>query len=108
MAQPSPASLMRELNGAQNGMRKARQALVAVRQGAMDPEVGLKAGWEALQSATRVLAAVPLASADDDVMGRQIAVQRYATALLVRLRRLKRKGVAGLGDDDGDLGDDEA
>ena len=36
------------------------------------------------------MAGIPLAAADEAVMTRQLAVQRYATALLVRLRRLLR------------------
>ncbi len=34
------------------------------------------------------MAAIPLMAADDAVMTKQLAVERYATALLVRLRRL--------------------
>ena len=40
-------------------------------------------------------------------MTKQLSVQRYATALLVRLRRLARNEPAGLDDDDLDADDDE-
>jgi hypothetical protein len=45
------------------------------------------------------------------VLTRQLAVGRYATALLVRLRRLKRQGTAGLaesGDEDDDFSNDDS
>jgi hypothetical protein len=106
MAEPSPGEVLRQLNQAQNGMRKARQSLPLVRDGAIEPRNAIRAGWESLQAAHRVLAGVPLGAANDDVMARQIAAQRYATALLVRLRRLVRKGPGALEDLD-EAGEDE-
>jgi hypothetical protein len=53
------------------------------------------------------MAAIPRGAVDETVMTRQLAVQRYATTLLVRLRRLLRN--EGL-DPDGsalDLDDEE-
>jgi hypothetical protein len=46
---------------------------------------------------------------DDAVLTKQLALQRYATSLLVRLRRLKRSGSAGGGAaaDNDDVIDDE-
>ena len=37
-----------------------------------------------------MMAAIPAEAADDAVLTKQLAVERYATALLVRLRRIKR------------------
>jgi hypothetical protein len=107
MAEPTPGAALRQLQQAQNGLRKARQTLRQARTGDADPQSVLKHGWDSLTAAYRTLAGVPLAAADDDVMSRQIAVQRYATALLVRLRRLARKGPAALEADEDDDLDDE-
>jgi hypothetical protein len=51
------------------------------------------------------MAAIPAEAADDAVLTKQLAVGRYATALLVRLRRLKRRLTDG-GEDADDDGDD--
>jgi hypothetical protein len=50
----------------------------------------LRVGWESLTAAHRTLAGIPFVAVNDEVMSRQLAVQRYATGLLVRLRRLVR------------------
>jgi hypothetical protein len=103
MAEMTPGAVLRELQQAQAAMRKARQALRLARTGEADAQVVLRAGWEGLTRAHRTLAAIPLASASDEVMTRQIAVGRYATALLVRLRRLARNGPEALDDLDEEL-----
>ena len=48
-----------------------------------------EAGWASLAQAHRLMAEIPPEAADDAVLTKQLAVQRYATALLVRLRRLQ-------------------
>ena len=53
------------------------------------------AGWESLTQAHRIMAAISAEVVDDAVLTKQLALQRYATSLLVRLRRLKRSGSAG-------------
>ena len=69
------------------------------------------AGWASLSRAHGMMAAIPATAADDDVLTKQLAVERYATALLVRLRRIKRNQGAdgasnadddGFGDEDGE------
>ena len=88
MSEMSPGTALRQLQQAQAGLKKARQVL---RLAKSDPNASdriLEAGWESLGQAHRLLAAIPLAAADEAVMTKQLAVQRYATALLVRLRRL--------------------
>ena len=75
------------------GLKKARQALRVARPASGEPQAlhgALKVGWDSLAQAHRLLAAIPLDAATEPVMTRQLAVQRYATALLVRLRRLSR------------------
>ena len=109
MSDPSSGLVLRNLQHAQADMKKARQALTQVRKGSLRPEPVMALGWQSLLSAHKALAAVPLASATDDVMSRQIAVGRYATALLVRLRRLSRYGPGGLDETDAeDFEGDEA
>jgi hypothetical protein len=90
MTEMSPGTALRQLQQAQAGMKKARQAL---RLAKGDPEALHKVlgmGWASLMQAHRLLAAIPLEAANEPVMTRQLAVQRYATALLVRLRRIAR------------------
>ncbi|MEW4566508.1 hypothetical protein AB1L88_01445 [Tautonia sp. JC769] len=108
MAQKITSGLaLRQLQQAQQAMKKVRKGLVQIREA--DPadrpqlaETLLKAGWETLNRTYRDLAAIPLDAATEEVMLRQIAVQRYATALLVRLRRLVRNDLEGLGGPDDD------
>ncbi len=103
MPEMSPGSALRELQQAQAGLRKARELLKQVRDNPrLLPKV-FDAGWESLCRAHRIMAAIPAEAADDDVLTKQLAVERYATALLVRLRRIKRNpGTPGASaDDDG-------
>jgi hypothetical protein len=91
----SPGAALRQLQQAQAGLKKARQALQMVRE---DPEAGprvLRAGWQSLSQAHRLIAEIPLAAANEAVMTKQLAVERYATALLVRLRRVARNDYSG-------------
>jgi hypothetical protein len=106
MAEMSPGAVLRQLQQAQAGMKKARQVLVQARSVGASPEArqrALQVGWESLARAHRILAEVPLAAATEAVLTRQLAVQRYATALLVRLRRIVRNepgALEGLDDED--------
>ena len=71
------------------------------------PDAGkvLAVGWQSLAQCHRLLAEIPLDAANEPVMTKQLAVQRYATALLVRLRRISRNepGALDLGDDDDEI-----
>src|SRR5205823_2800158 len=101
----SPGAALRTIQQAQAGLRKARQVL---RLAKGDPDAArgaLKAGWESLAQAHRLLAAIPLEAATEPVMTKQLAAERYATALLVRLRRLVRNEPVDAGDLDDE--DDE-
>jgi hypothetical protein len=107
MPEMTPGATLRQLQQAQAGMKKARQAL---RLAAGDPSAAprvLHLGWESLVQAHRLIAAIPLAAANDAVMTKQLAVQRYATALLVRLRRLARHEYAATDADDVDFEDED-
>jgi len=105
MAEMSPGTALRQLHQAQAGLKKARQALRVAKH---DPNASrgiLKVGWESLANCHRLVAAIPLDAATEPVMTKQLAVQRYATALLVRLRRVARNDFGG--DDDDDLMDED-
>lgn len=106
MPEMSPGAALRQLQQAQAGLKKARQALRAAKG---DPHANrgvLKVGWESLAQAHRLMAAIPLEVATEPVMTKQLAVERYATALLVRLRRLLRNEPVGADDDFDDDGDE--
>src|SRR3954454_18841342 len=106
MPEMTSGTALRQLQQAQAGMKKARQAL---RLAKGDPQAAshlLKLGWESLAQAHRLAAAIPASAATEPVMTRQLAVQRYATALLVRLRRLVRREDLE-GDEDDEAFDDE-
>ena len=90
MPDASPGAVLRQLQQAQALMKKARQALAQARGGPADPQPLLKIGWESLTRTHAILAAIPLSAGNEAVMTKVLAVQRYATALLVRLRRIAR------------------
>ncbi len=104
----SPGTALRNLQQAQAGLKKVRQLLRLARESEtdVDPARILKAGWEGLAKAHRMLAEIPVDAATEPVMTRQLAVQRYATALLVRLRRLARNEPGALDGDDEVDGDE--
>jgi hypothetical protein len=105
MSEFSPGAALRQIQQAQAGLKKARQAL---RLAKGDPQASrgvLKLGWESLAQAHRLLAAIPLAAATEPVMTKLLAVQRSATALLVRLRRVVRNEVVE--DDEAEFGDQD-
>ncbi len=98
----TPGTALRNLTQAQAGLKKVRQLLRLARESGsdVDPARILKVGWEGLAKAHRMIAEIPVEAASEPVMTKQLAVQRYATALLVRLRRLARDESAGPDDDD--------
>lgn len=114
MAEMSSGTALRQVNQAQAALKKARRLLKETRGASADPDripPILKAGWAALAQCHRILAEVPLSAANEEVMTKQLAAQRYATALLVRLRRLARNDPAALDhfeDDDDEDALDEA
>jgi hypothetical protein len=105
----SPGTALRNLHQAQAGLKKIRLLLRLAREsgGDVDPGRIMKAGWEGLAKAHRMLAEIPVDAATEPVMTKQLAVQRYATALLVRLRRLARNEPGALEGED-EMDDDES
>jgi hypothetical protein len=100
MAEMSSGAALRGLRAVHGGLKKARQVL---RQAREDPRPSPKvfaACWDSLKEAHRLMAAIPASAADEAVLTQQLSVQRYATALLVRLRRLTKRGKIEADDDD--------
>jgi hypothetical protein len=103
----TPGAVLRDLQQAQAGLKKARALLKEVRTNPRLVPKAFEVGWESLKKAYRVMAEIPEAATDDDVLTKQLAVARYSTALLVRLRRIKRNPVNAEGLDDRDDFDDD-
>jgi len=106
MAEISSGTALRQLQQAHAALKKARQALRMARGDAEAAPGVMHVGWESLVLCHRLLAAIPLSAASEPVMTKQLSVQRYATALLVRLRRLARNEPAAADDDDSADDDD--
>lgn len=95
MAQMSSGAALRQVKQARAMLKKARQLMTQTRD---NPELIPKvvdACWESLAQSHKLMAEIPATAADEAVMTEQLATQRYATSLLVRLRRLKRHGDFG-------------
>src|SRR5262249_10032811 len=105
----SPGTTLRQLQQAQAGLKRARQILKQAKADAPAGPAVFEAGWASLSQAHRLMAEIPCEAVDDAVLTKQLAVQRYATALLVRLRRLHRhEGISPVADsDEDDRFDDE-
>lgn len=100
MAEMTPGAAARQLRQAHAGLKKARQLMAQARQDPKLTPAVLDTGWESLVQAHRIMAAIPRAAVDEAVLTQQLSVQRYATALLVRLRRLLKKGELGPEDEE--------
>jgi hypothetical protein len=110
MRSMSPGTALRQLQQAQAGLKRARQLLKQVGEQERAIAPVFEAGWAGLIQAHRLMAEIPPEAADEAVLTKQLAVQRYATALLVRLRRLHRHGgidPAAFSDDDDRFDDEE-
>ena len=88
MPEMTPGTALRQLQQAQAGMKKARQALRLAKGDPQARPASPQARLGEPGPGPSPVAAIPLAAANEPVMTKQLAVQRYATALLVRLRRL--------------------
>jgi hypothetical protein len=86
----SSGAALRQLQQAHAGLRKAREMLKHVKEDPRAFPAVFTVAWESLTHAHRVMADLPREAIDHSVLTKQLALQRYATALLVRLRRLKR------------------
>jgi hypothetical protein len=103
MAEMTSGTALRQIQAAQSGLKRARKAMLLARQ---TPDrdglrhVAVREGWDALTRAHRELSAIPLSAANDVVLVKQIALQRYSTSMLVRLRRLMRNESIDEGEDE--------
>jgi len=104
----SSGAALRQLRAAHAGLKKARQLMKQARENRSLVPAVLDAGWESLIQAHRLMAAIPRGAVDEAVLTQQLSVQRYATALLVRLRRLLRQEEVGPDDDGSPDADDAA
>jgi hypothetical protein len=103
----SPGAALRDLQRAHAGLRKARGLVKVANHDPGSALTAFRAGWESLTQAHGIMAAITADVTDDSVLTKQLALQRYATSLLVRLRRLKRGASAGASAADDDILDDE-
>lgn len=108
MSEMSSGAALRHLQQAQAALKKARQVMKLARGDAEANAGVIKVGWESLVKTHRLLSEIPLSAVDEPVLTKQLAVERYSTALLVRLRRLLRNKPDGGGADDFDDDDTEA
>jgi hypothetical protein len=107
MAEMRPGTALRQLRVAHAGLKKARQLMKQARENrSLDPAV-LHAGWESVVQAHRLMAEIPFGAIDEAVLTQQLSVERYTTALLVRLRRLLRRENVGSDGDRWSEPDDE-
>jgi hypothetical protein len=108
MSGTSPGAALRDLQRAHAGLKRARGLLKLANDDPGSVTATFGAGWESLTQAHRIMAAISADAADDAVLTKQLALERYATALLVRLRRLKRRITdGGRAADDDDIIDEE-
>jgi hypothetical protein len=108
MPEMSSGAALRQLDQAQARLKKARQSLRLARDDPQAAPHALELGWESLRQALRAAAEIPLSATSEPVLTRQLAVQRAATALLVRLRRLMRRESTGSDSaEDDDLEDED-
>ena len=105
----SSATALRQIDQARAGLRKARRLLSDAREKARDGGLRdsrrdqvLRLGWISLAASHKLLSEIPVEAVDAEVMTQQLAVERYAAALLVRLRRLLRNQLTS---EDGELED---
>jgi hypothetical protein len=110
MPEMTPGTALRQLKQAHAILKKARQLMKQARENPQFASTAFDTCWESLAQAHRLMGAIPRSALDEPVLTQQLSVQRYATSLLVRMRRLMRNEElepVGDTDTDDDLGDDD-
>jgi hypothetical protein len=104
----SSGAALRDLHRAHASLKKARALLKLASDDPRAAAAVFSAGWASLTQAHRIMAEITAGAVDHAVLTKQLALQRYATSMLVRLRRLKRGTSPGdAAADDDDVFDDE-
>jgi hypothetical protein len=88
----STGALLRDIQHATTHMKKARKLLTELRGGSADEEKWAKAADLALvavKDAARLVANVSPELAEPDTLLKLVQMQRFATGLLVKVRRVK-------------------
>lgn len=94
MSRPvSPGTFQRDIQNTTTRMKKARRLISELRQSAARESDWIKAAdlsMDAVKAAASLVAGVtPELAADPDLLLKLIQMQRFATSLLVRARRIK-------------------
>lgn len=105
MGDMTPGKALRTLQVLRQDLGKVRKILASVGSQPANPaEVRrmFRVGWDTLTRMHRELATIPAEAADETVLLKLIALERYAATLTVRLRRLARGEAVGSDSEPGD------
>jgi hypothetical protein len=85
-------SMLREIQNSTNRMKKIRRMLTELRSGQARESDWIKISdmaIEAVVDSARITSALTLALSDPDILLKLVQMQRFATGLLVKARRVK-------------------
>ncbi len=88
----SSGAVLRDIQHTTTRMKKVRKLMTELRQGSASEEAWAKAaaaGLEAAKGAAAIVANLPDDLAEPDLLLKAVQMQRYATGLLVRVRRIR-------------------
>lgn len=88
----SSGAALRDIQHTMARMKKVRKLMTELRHGSAGEEAWAKAataGLEAAKAAAGVVASLPDEIADPDLILKAVQMQRFATGLLVRVRRIR-------------------
>lgn len=88
----SSGAVLRDIQHTTTRMKKARKLMTELRHGSAGEDAWAKAaaaGLEAAKAAAGIVASLPEEMAEPDLLLKTVQMQRYATGLLVRVRRIR-------------------
>ncbi len=88
----SSGALLRDIQHVTTRMKKVRKLMTELRIGSASEDAWEKAasaGLEAAKSAAAIVASLPEEMAEPDLLLKTVQMQRYATGILVRVRRIR-------------------
>lgn len=88
----SSGAILRDIQHTTTRMKKVRKLMTELRVGSATEEAWAKAataGLDAAKAAAAIVANLPEETADPDLLLKAVQMQRYATGLIVRVRRIK-------------------